>query len=99
MLLPHMPNGAKLLKLVAAGEEKYPDAESQHYAIEVPTTEGPHVVDFTHRQFSFADPSGNVHFPASSIRFPLVEHKDKFLARPTLQQGFGMGPLVEGTPL
>jgi hypothetical protein len=45
-----------------------------HYVHHVPTTEGMHVVDYTHRQFN------------ARAKFPVIEPQEKFEARKSMQR-------------
>lgn len=66
----HLPHGSHVVVY------DNPDKGINHFVHHVPTTEGTHVVDFTHRQFR------------SNAPFPLVEPVDRFEARRSMRSRF-----------
>jgi hypothetical protein len=67
---PYMPKGSRIVKMMRSeGEED----GGNHFIHVVPTTEGPHVVDFTHGQFD------------ENVDGPIVEPLDKYNERKAAQ--------------
>jgi hypothetical protein len=67
---PHMPEGSHVLAF--SRTKKY--STNFHAVNLVPTTEGLHVVDFTHKQFHHA------------VAFPLIEPLEKFMNRKAIKR-------------
>jgi len=91
-ILPHMPRGSKVIRFIGPrGSDDH-----QHWAIEVPTTEGAHVVDLTHSQF--AGPFTRPEYPANhdATPFPLIEPKQIFVNRSTMKNPWGDLPEGKG---
>jgi len=78
---PYLPQGSQIVNMDNSKEDSWVDEDGQrrtasignHYVTVVPTTEGPHVVDFTHRQFH------------STAEFPIVQHINDFMKRASMK--------------
>jgi hypothetical protein len=82
---PYFPKGTQTLKMVHHKEKSWSyNGEngqqvdvtfpiSNHFVNVVPTTEGPHVVDFTHRQYQ------------NSAGLPVVQHINDFMSRASMK--------------
>jgi hypothetical protein len=79
---PYFPAGTQTLEMVHHKEESWISTVdgtkktapiSNHYVNVVPTTEGPHVVDFTHRQFQ------------NTAGLPVVQHINDFMQRASMK--------------
>ena len=99
LTLPHLPAGSRLIHV--SSDEGF-GGDDDHFAVESPTTEGPHIVDLTHRQFAtvYNHPQSKKYGQGkvSDIPFPLVEAKNEYLNRDTIKEGFSGRQLVERTP-
>jgi hypothetical protein len=70
-----------MVKMVHHKEKTFKDTDGNshtmpignHYVNVVPTTEGPHVVDFTHRQFQ------------NTAGLPVVQHINDFMKRASMK--------------
>ena len=69
-----LPQGSKIVRIMTTDFRGNPELGGHHYLHHVPTTEGPYVVDFTHRQFDENAPH------------PLVEPVEAFNQRKAAQQ-------------
>jgi hypothetical protein len=89
-VLPHMPSGSRVIRMSSRD-----DQDATHWAIETPTTEGPHMTDFTHKQY--VDKWSGI--SDKSVPFPLVESKKEFMGRDSLVEPKGAnGKLKEELP-
>ena len=79
---PYMPKGSRIVKMM---RDEWHEDGGNHYVHVVPTTEGPHVVDFTHAQFD------------ENIDGPLVEPLDKYNERQASQDRKARRTLTAGT--
>jgi len=78
---PYLPQGSQIVNMNSSKEDSWVDEGGQrrtasrgnHYVNVVPTTEGPHVVDFTHRQFQ------------NSAGLPVVQHINDFMTRSSMK--------------
>lgn len=84
LILPHMPTGSRVIRLEEYEES---DDDPHHYTVEVPTTKGPHIVDFTHRQFGGLK-GDDRWVDAHEIQFPTVQPKNHYLNSTTIGMGF-----------
>ena len=79
--LPHLPAGTHTVQLLHNRETSWVDRDGNkhtapwgnHYVNVVPTTEGPHVVDFTHRQYQ------------DTAALPVVQHINDFMKRSSMK--------------
>lgn len=67
---PYMPKGSRIVKMM---QSEWEEDGGNHFIHVVPTTEGPHVVDFTHGQFD------------ENVDGPIVEPLDKYNERHAAQ--------------
>ena len=67
---PYMPKGSRIVKMM---RDEWTEDGGNHFIHVVPTTEGPHVVDFTHGQFD------------ENVDGPIVEPLDKYNERKAAQ--------------
>lgn len=79
---PFFPEGSQVVQMAHHKEEswisshdgkKYTAPIGNHYVIVSPTTEGPHVVDFTHRQYQ------------NTAGLPVVQHINDFMSRSSMK--------------
>jgi len=74
MMHKFLPEGSRMVRMMMQYSEGNPVLGGHHYLHHVPTTEGPYVVDFSHRQFDPEAPH------------PLVEPVEAFNQREAAQQ-------------
>lgn len=78
---PYMPKGSRIVKMMI---DQWTEDGGNHFVHVVPTTEGPHVVDFTHAQFD------------RNIDGPLVEPLDSYNQRQAAKQRKARRTLTTG---
>jgi hypothetical protein len=78
---PYLPEGTQTIQLLHHKDTSWVDMSGNthtaplgnHYINVVPTTEGPHVVDFTHRQYQ------------NTAAVPVVQHINDFMKRSSMK--------------
>lgn len=70
----YLPQGSQVVQLHTGQVDRHGYPVGNHFINVVPTTEGPHVVDFSHRQFQ------------SGAELPVIQHISAYMQRPSMKR-------------